>query len=153
MLLAMRRASSIVRTCAVSASARVSCPRETGQNNRPVISRKNRRLHNRIHHQPGQSGNPAGRPKGARNKLSENFLNALADDFDAHGQDVIAKVRESRPHEYLRVVAATLPKRLETEPDNRPLEKLTDEELTRIIRDTEQTLRDFGSVNSADQRA
>jgi hypothetical protein len=59
----------------------------------------------------------------------------LADDFDAHGRDVIAKVRENRPHEYLRVIAATLPKRLETEPADRPLEELTDEELTRIIRD------------------
>ena len=55
---------------------------------------------------------------------------------------LIAKVRESRPHEYLRVIAATLPKRLETEPADRPLEKLTDEELTRIIRDTEQALNE-----------
>ena len=38
--------------------------------------------------------------------------------------EVIAKVRESRPHEYLRVIAATLPKRLETEGADRPLEKL-----------------------------
>ena len=83
---------------------------------------------------PGQSGNPAGRPKGARNKLSENFLSALADDFDTHGRDIIAKVRETRPHEYLRVVAATLPKRLETELADRPLERMTDAELTRIIR-------------------
>jgi hypothetical protein len=34
--------------------------------------------------EPGQSGNPAGRPKGARNKLSEVFLQALAEDFDAN---------------------------------------------------------------------
>lgn len=51
----------------------------------------------------------------------------------AHEQDVIAKVRESRPHDYLRVIAATPPKRLETESADRPLERLTDEELTRII--------------------
>jgi hypothetical protein len=77
------------------------------------------------------------RPKDSRNKLSETFLSALADDFDTHGTDVIAKVRESRPHEYLRVKASALPKRLETETDNRPLELLSDEELTRIIRDAE----------------
>ena len=100
---------------------------------------------------PGQSGNPAGRPKGARNKLSESFLNALADDFNAHGQDVIAKVRERRPHEYLRVIASALPKRLETEPDNRPLERLTEEELTRIILDTEQELREFERDGSTEQ--
>ena len=28
---------------------------------------------------PGQSGNPAGRPKGARSRLQENFLAALAE--------------------------------------------------------------------------
>jgi Family of unknown function (DUF5681) len=42
---------------------------------------------------PGQSGNPAGRPKGARNKLSEDFLNAFAQDFEQHGAAVIEKVR------------------------------------------------------------
>jgi hypothetical protein len=75
----------------------------------------------------------------------------LADDFDTDGKDVVAKVRESRPHEYLRVIAATLPKRLETEPADRPLELLSDEELTRIIRDSEQTLREIGSVNGGEQ--
>ena len=96
---------------------------------------------------PGQSGNPAGRPKGARNKLSESFLNALADDFDAHGRDVIATVRGSRPHDYLRVIAATLPKRLETELADRPLERMTDEELARIIRDAEHASAELASFS------
>ena len=45
---------------------------------------------------PGQSGNPAGRPKGSRNKHSENFLNAFAQDFEQHGRAVIEKVRKER---------------------------------------------------------
>jgi hypothetical protein len=49
---------------------------------------------------PGQSGNWAGRPKGSRNKLSEIFLKALADDFEAHGKGVVEKVRAERPHDY-----------------------------------------------------
>ena len=39
---------------------------------------------------PGQSGNPKGRPVGARSKLGEAFLEALQDDFATHGAAVIA---------------------------------------------------------------
>ena len=63
----------------------------------------------------GESGNPAGRPKGSRNKLSEAFLKALADDFDTNGPEVIEKVRIERPHDYLKVCASVMPKRVESE--------------------------------------
>jgi len=46
--------------------------------------------------QPGQSGNPKGRPKGSRNKLGEEFVRALAENFEAHGVAVIVKMREDR---------------------------------------------------------
>jgi hypothetical protein len=65
--------------------------------------------------EPGESGNPAGRPKGSRNKLSEEFLRALADDFETNGAAVIEQVRTERPHDYLKVCASVLPKRLESE--------------------------------------
>jgi len=52
---------------------------------------------------PGQSGNPAGRPKGSRNKVSEKLLEALAIDFDDHGKQVIEKEHMYR---YLRGVVS-----------------------------------------------
>lgn len=58
---------------------------------------------------PGNNGG-GGRPKGARNKLGDDFLKALASDFETHGQAVIEKVRETKPEVYLRVVADLLPK-------------------------------------------
>jgi len=62
---------------------------------------------------PGQSGNPAGRPKGARQKLSTAFIEALASDFDHHGLGVIEKVREEAPVSYLNLVADLVPKNFE----------------------------------------
>ena len=59
--------------------------------------------------QPGQSGNPSGRPPGARSKLGESFLKALANDFEANGLDTITKVRIEKPDAYLRTIAAVLP--------------------------------------------
>jgi hypothetical protein len=51
-----------------------------------------------------------GRPKGARSRFSENFLEAFASDFEQHGASVIEKVRVTRPGLYLRIAADLLPK-------------------------------------------
>jgi hypothetical protein len=83
---------------------------------------------------PGQSGNPAGRPKGSRNKVSEKLLEVLALDFEAHGQQVIEQVRTERPADYLKIVASLVPKQMEID-DRRThtrAEDLSDEELAAI---------------------
>jgi Family of unknown function (DUF5681) len=59
---------------------------------------------------PGQSGNPKGRPKGARNRLGTKFLEALEADFNKHGAQAIEQVRQKRPEVYIKVVADLLPK-------------------------------------------
>jgi hypothetical protein len=61
---------------------------------------------------PGQSGNPAGRGIGSRNKLAEKFITALYDDFTEYGAVVIKEVREDRPEIYLKVIASILPRQL-----------------------------------------
>lgn len=81
---------------------------------------------------PGQSGNPNGRGKGSRNKLGEAFLDALHDDFQAHGVAAIQKVRDEKPDQYLKVIASILPKELNVKVD--PFDDLTDEQLDRRIR-------------------
>lgn len=60
----------------------------------------------------GQSGNPAGKPKGARHKLSEDVLQALAADFSANGIATIIKVREQDPAQYLKIIASLIPKEI-----------------------------------------
>jgi hypothetical protein len=74
----------------------------------------------------GNSG--GGRPKGARNKLSEDFLETLAADFEAHGRAVIERVREEYPHHYLKVIAALMTRQMEAKVDNRTAAELTDRE-------------------------
>ena len=62
---------------------------------------------------PGHSGNPNGRPKGARNKLSERFIQVLCDDFDQAGVELIERLREEQPAQYANVIAKLMPKLLE----------------------------------------
>lgn len=62
---------------------------------------------------PGQSGNPAGRPKGARSKLSEAFLIALADDFAEHGVETIEQLRVDSPRDYVAAINKLMPKLME----------------------------------------
>lgn len=57
-------------------------------------------------------GNP-GRPKGSRNKLSEDFFKALADDFSTHGPAAIVKMRHEKPNEYAKMVASLMTKEVE----------------------------------------
>lgn len=54
-------------------------------------------------------GNP-GRPKGARGKLGEHFIKAMADDFEVNGIEVIKRARDEDPLGYLKVIAGLLPK-------------------------------------------
>jgi hypothetical protein len=68
-------------------------------------------------------GNPKGRPRGSRHRLSEAFLAELAADFEAGGRAAIAAA-------YMRVVASLLLKQ-EIERLN-PFEQWTDEELDQL---------------------
>jgi len=54
-----------------------------------------------------------GRARGARNKISTAFLEALAADFEQHGEAAIKLMRIEKPTEYVKVVASILPKEFE----------------------------------------
>lgn len=96
---------------------------------------------------PGVSGNPAGKPKGARTKLGEQFLSALQEDFQAHGVEAIQAVRQERPQDYLKVIASLMPKDLNLNVNN--LDDATDAELVQRLRDLESVIRPFLAVEGS----
>lgn len=80
---------------------------------------------------PGQSGNPAGRPKGARSKLTEIFLKGMLEDFEKHGSIAIEQVRETKPDQYLKVISAIIPKEITGE-DGAPIAFISKIELVGV---------------------
>jgi hypothetical protein len=91
-------------------------------------------------------GNP-GRPKGARNKLGEAFLEAMHDDFEKHGAAAIVKVRDEKPDQYLKVIASILPKDLNVNINQ--MDDLTDDQLIQRIRSLDSAIRPFLDAQGA----
>lgn len=95
-----------------------------------VTDNTEKKLQNLRPFQPGDRGNPVGRPKGSRNKLGEAFLAALHDDFERDGVAAIIATRTQHPEQYVRVIASLLPKEFKIE----TVSDLTDEQLDARIR-------------------
>ena len=75
-------------------------------------------------------GNP-GRPKGARNRLGEAFLNDLMADWEENGAQAIIDMRTAKAADYVKVVASILPQQLNVKVNE--LDELTDDQLDRRI--------------------
>jgi hypothetical protein len=98
--------------------------------------------------QPGQSGNPKGRPIGSRNKLNEKFILALHDDFAKHGPAVIEKVRETRSEIYLKVIASILPRELHFKSAS-AFDGISDEELNESLESIRRVLASRAPIGDA----
>jgi hypothetical protein len=68
------------------------------------------RADERTRFKPGQSGNPGGRPKGTRHKLSEDFFEALLECWQEGGRKALARVRDEQPVEYCKLIARVISK-------------------------------------------
>lgn len=69
---------------------------------------------------PGQSGNPAGRPKGARSILQEDFFKALQRKFEENGEIVLDQMIREKPADFAKMIASLMSKELTGE-DGAPL--------------------------------
>ena len=96
---------------------------------------------------PFKKGNP-GRPKGARNKLGEAFIEALHESFQQHGPETIETVRTEKPDQYLKVIASLLPKEMNLNVNDQ-FSEMDDDELAerarRLARDLAPLLAGTGS--------
>ncbi len=90
---------------------------------------------------PGQSGNPDGRKKGARNRLSEEFLCDLESAWKDRGNQVIYRVIEDRPQDFLKVIASLMPKEAHVSISH--FEEMSDEQLRERVARTIGQLRTF----------
>jgi len=97
--------------------------------------------------QPGQSGNPAGRVRGSRNKLTEEVICALLRDFRKHGEKAIAKVRREQPGVYLRCLTLLIPREHKNEQSN-VIKNLSNQQIEDMIEfiETSRAAQAGGSI-------
>ena len=88
---------------------------------------------NLIPYKPGQSGNPKGRPKGSRNKLSEDFFRDLSEAWQAFGKPALMTAAWMHPVEFVRVVAQLMPKDVDVTVTNIRAERMKSSELEALI--------------------
>ena len=88
---------------------------------------------NLIPYKPGQSGNPKGRPKGSRNKLSEDFFRDLSEAWQAFGKPALMAMAWTDPVAFVRVAAQLMPKDVEVTATNIRAERMSDDELEALI--------------------
>ena len=92
----------------------------------------------------GQSGNPAGRPPGARSRYSEQFFRDLHAEWEVSGAAALRRLAETDPGAYLRLYAGLMSKVVHQEPEPDPFAELSDEELRNVIRMTVTRLQETG---------
>lgn len=59
---------------------------------------------------PGQSGNPAGRPKGSRQKIANEFIDTYLEVYKLHGRAGLEKIAIENPLEFHKLGLELLPK-------------------------------------------
>jgi hypothetical protein len=82
---------------------------------------------------PGQSGNPKGRPKGSRNKLSEEFFQDLYDVWQAFGKPALETMAMLYPVEFVRLAASLIQKEPEATITPVAMERMSNAQLDALI--------------------
>jgi hypothetical protein len=84
--------------------------------------------------------------KGARDRLTANFLTELAESFEQHGRQAIQAVMLLDTPKYLQIVAALVPKLVEV---TRTIDEVSDEELAAAISAVTEAIKNSGKLGPA----
>jgi len=103
----------------MSMSNNVNVPVRTGTKHRAALW------------QPGQSGNPLGRPKGSRNRLAEKLTQDFCAHWEEHGMEAIAWLFKHNKLHYVKVGASLMPKEFVVKEQS--LKDLSDEQISQMI--------------------
>jgi hypothetical protein len=77
---------------------------------------------------PGESGNPNGRPIGARNKLSQDFIDDFHQVWQEEGINALRNAARRSPARFIQVAASLIPQHFTLEHEHK-LVGLSDDEL------------------------
>jgi hypothetical protein len=86
---------------------------------------------------PGESGNPAGRPKGSRNKLTTDYFHDLHAVWQKYGPSILEIVAKEEPKALMQEIGKHMPREMQIENLTRSTEEIDalvaaiDEELAR----------------------
>jgi hypothetical protein len=84
----------------------------------------------------GVSGNPAGRPRSARSRVSESFLSDLAEAWEKHGKAALTACAISQPEVLIKTVASLLPRDVDISVDLRVEHAVSALEAYRLLKAT-----------------
>jgi len=91
---------------------------------------------------PGQSGNPEGRPKGAKDKANKEIRQKISDFIEANIDKIQSDINELEPEKriryFIQLLEYSIPKMRAIEADITETESLTDTERNEIIKRMKQ---------------
>ena len=96
---------------------------------------------------PGNNANPAGRPKGSRNKITEAFVSEMCAHFQQHGLDAIERVFRDKPDQYLNAIVRLVPQQVEVG-EAGAFDGMSDDELDTLLAQRMASLQRHQADNS-----
>src|SRR5262245_44591023 len=86
---------------------------------------------------------PHGNVYFTRRRVNQAFLEALLEDFHAHGKEVIRRAGQESPATYMKVLAQLVPRELQVEQSGSVISKLSDEQLSAMISEIDRQMAEL----------